>query len=274
MKFAFSTNAFTSVGLPDAIRAVAEAGYRGVEIMADVPHAYPPEMTLEKIDETRRIIAECGLGISNVNAFTLKAVGDFWNPSWIDPDETVRAKRLRHTVQSLEMARTLGARTISTEPGGRLVGVERGTALGWFEEGITRALKTAERCEVKLLIEPEPDLLIENVAQTEEFLARFRSPWIGVNFDVGHFFCVGEDITDAVTRLAPHIRHVHIEDIGEDRRHYHLIPGRGAIDFAGVFGALRGVGYDGWVTVELYTEAADPVGAARESLARLGAFLA
>ncbi len=274
MKLAFSTNAFTSVGLPEALRVIAEAGYPGVEIMADVPHAYPPDMTPDRVEETRRTIAECGLGISNVNAFMLKAIGDFWNPSWIDPDGAQRKKRLRHTIDSLELAHALGAKTVSTEPGGRLAGVDRETALRWFEEGIFRALDTAARCEVKLLVEPEPGLLIENVAQMEEFLSRVRSPWLGVNLDVGHFFCVGENLRRAVQRLAPHIGHVHIEDIGADRRHYHLIPGRGAMDFAEVFDALRGVGYDGWITVELYTEEADPVAAARESLEYLTPFLA
>lgn len=274
MKLAFSTNAFTSFGLHDAIRAIARAGYAGVEIMADVPHACPPDMTPEKITETRRAIAESGVEISNVNAFMMKAVGDFWNPSWIDADPAVREKRIKHTIDSLELARALGARTVSTEPGGPLGGVERATAMDWFERGIRRALETAGRCGVKLLVEPEPNLLMENAAQTEEFLSRVRSPWLGVNFDVGHFFCVGENPRAAIARLAPHIGHVHIEDIGADRRHHHLIPGRGAIDFAEVFGALRDAGYDGWVTVELYTEEANPLAAAREALKYLAPLLA
>ena len=41
MKLAFSTNAFTRFSLRDAIVAIKEAGYAGVEILADVPHAYP-----------------------------------------------------------------------------------------------------------------------------------------------------------------------------------------------------------------------------------------
>jgi sugar phosphate isomerase/epimerase len=266
MKIAFSTNAFTSFSLPEAIRAIASAGYKGVEIMADIPHAYPPHMTPEKIAETRRAIAECGLEISNVNAFMLKAVGDFWHPSWIERDMAKREQRLRHTVDSLKLARSLGAQTVSTEAGGPLDGVDKEAARRWFEEGILHTLDAAERCCVKLLIEPEPGLFIENVEHVEEFFMRFRSPWLGLNFDVGHFFCVGADLRRAIRRLAPDIGHVHIEDIGADRRHHHLIPGRGAIDFGEVFDALRSIGYNGWVTVELYTEEANPVEAAVAAL--------
>ena len=41
MKLAFSTNAYTRFGLIDAIRDIAAAGFEGVEILADVPHAWP-----------------------------------------------------------------------------------------------------------------------------------------------------------------------------------------------------------------------------------------
>ena len=44
MKLAFSTNAFTRFPLLDAIAAIGEAGFAGVEILADVPHAYPDQI--------------------------------------------------------------------------------------------------------------------------------------------------------------------------------------------------------------------------------------
>jgi sugar phosphate isomerase/epimerase len=273
MKLAFSTNAFTSFTLADAIRAIARAGYSGVEIMADTPHAYPPEMTPEKIARARLALAETGLQISNVNAFMLKAIGDFWRPSWIERQKAEREKRIQHTINSLKLAQALGAPSISTEPGGPLDGLDAETARKWFDEGIMRCLETAERCGVKLLIEPEPGLLIETPDHVEQFFTRFRSPWLGLNFDVGHFYCVGADIPRAIRRFGPDIGHVHIEDIAPDRRHHHLIPGRGAINFGEIFEALRSADYDGWLTVELYTEEANPLEAAVEALKRLKPFL-
>jgi sugar phosphate isomerase/epimerase len=273
MKIGFSTNAFTSFSLPDALRAIARAGYQGVEIMADAPHAWPPHMTEARIAETRSVLAESRLAISNVNSFMMKAVGDFWHPSWVEKDKGAREARFRHTVDSLKMAQSLGAHTVSTEAGGPLDGLDRETARKWFDEGILHLLDIAEHCCVKLLIESEPGLYIENPEQVEDFFMRFRSPWLGLNFDVGHFFCVGADIRRAIRRFAPDIGHVHIEDIAADRKHHHLIPGRGAIDFGEVFDALRSAGYDGWVTVELYTEEANPVEAALAALKHLKPFI-
>ena len=90
----------------------------------------------------------------------------------------------------------------------------------------------AEKEGVLLLIEPEPGLLIETADQFLELMEQVDSPAIGLNFDIGHFYCVGDEPAPTVHRLAPYIRHFHLEDIAATRVHHHLIPGEGAIDFA------------------------------------------
>ena len=116
-----------------------------------------------------------------------------------------------------------------------------------------------------LLIEPEPGLLIERFEQYLEFVDRIDSPLVGLNFDIGHAYCVGEDPQDWIARMAAHTRHYHLEDIAATRVHQHLIPGRGAIDFAATLAAIEKTGYDGWLTVELYPYLDDPDAAAREA---------
>ena len=93
-----------------------------------------------------------------------------------------------------------------------------------------------------------------------------NAPSIGLNFDVGHAFCVSEDMPRAIAKLAAQIRHYHFEDIAATRVHHHLVPGTGAIDFAEVVAAIRETGYDGWLTVELYPFQDDPDAAARQAL--------
>ena len=116
-----------------------------------------------------------------------------------------------------------------------------------------------------LLIEPEPGLLLETTDQYLEVAERLNAPSIGLNFDVGHAFCVSEDLPRSIAKLAPHIRHYHLEDIAASRVHHHLVPGTGAIDFAEVVAAIRATGYDGWLTVELYPFLDDPDRAARSA---------
>jgi len=253
MNLAFSTNAFKQVSLEESLHEIAACGYAGVEIMADVPHAYPPHMDGRRREAVRDLLADLRLAVTNLNAFTLFAQGDTWRPSWIEPDPAARARRIEHTLACLELARDLGAPGISTEPGGPLPkGMDREEAVRLFREGLEHVLPTAETCAVDLLIEPEPGLLIERPEEFEQFILTLPHERVGLNFDIGHFYCVGVDPAEAVRRLADHIRHVHLEDIAPSREHKHLVPGHGAVDLEGALAALRDVGYDGWITVELY----------------------
>ena len=251
-QFAFSSNAFKRTSLEEAITAIASCGYGGVEIMADVPHAYPAHMSPERIGGIVSQLKELRLQISNINAFTLFAIGDTYRPTWIDPDPAVRKQRITHTAACIEMASELGARTISLQPGGPLVGQSVDSALDLYAEGISQLLPHAERRGVTLTVEPEPGLLIETSRQCREFIARIAHPHLRMNADLGHFFCVGEDPAAVIESCADIIAHIHVEDIAANRVHQHLIPGTGAIDFGAIFQAIEKVGYKGWVTVELY----------------------
>lgn len=267
MKLAYSSNAYMRWPIAEAIRRIASLGYQGIELMADVPHAWPATTTDAQIDEIKSVIADSGLTISNINAFMMRAIQDFWHPSWIEPDVAYREKRIQHTKDALQMAAKLGAKCITTEPGGPLPkGMSRETAMDIFVDGLNEVLKVAEDCDVLLLVEPEPELLIENASQFEELAARIDSPAFGHNFDIGHFYCVSEPLPEAVHRLKHVTRHYHFEDIAATRVHEHLIPGRGAIDFSEVFSAIKKTGYDGWITVELYPYVDDPDAAGREAM--------
>jgi len=270
-KFAFSTNAFRKHNLAEALRAIARCGYEGAEILGDVPHAYPPETDDAKIAEIRDMLARTGLQPANVNAFMLYGIrNEIQHPSWIEPDPDFRRLRLNHTIDCLKLAAKLGAPSIQTQPGGPLdPSMTREQALEIFESGLREALPVAEEVGVRLLVEPEPLLLIENVEQTDELFSRLDSPMLGLNFDIGHFFCVGEDVPAAVTHFADRIEHVHIEDIAADRKHYHLVPGDGAIEFGPILKSLETIGYDGFVTVELYMHQDNPEEAARTALQNL-----
>ena len=157
----------------------------------------------------------------------------YWHPGWTDPDPHYRAIRREHTKRALRLAQEIGAPNITTEPGGQLTPTQtwqEGAKI--FYDELMPCVEVAETLQVRLLIEPEPGLLIERFEQYLEFMERIDSPWVGLNFDIGHAYCVGEDPQNWVERMAPHTRHYHLEDIAATRVHKHLIPGHGAIDFA------------------------------------------
>jgi sugar phosphate isomerase/epimerase len=69
--------------------------------------------------------------------------------------------------------------------------------------------------------------------------------------------------------MKKHTRHYHFEDIAATRVHHHLVPGEGAIDFAGVFKAIATHTPDIWITVELYPYRAQPDEAAQAARTHL-----
>jgi sugar phosphate isomerase/epimerase len=274
MKLAFSSNAYLHFSIESTIEKIASLGYTGIEILADVPHAWPAGLLEERKESIRRSLERHRLTISNVNAFMMNAVADprqpYWYPSWIDPDPHYRAIRREHTKRALRLAAELGAPRLTTEPGGPLLPDQTWQqAAALFYDELMPCVEVAEQCQVQLLIEPEPGLLIEHFGQYLEFIERIDSPSVGLNFDVGHAYCVGEDPQDWVARLAPHTRHYHFEDIASTRVHKHLIPGTGSIDFSATLREIAASGYDGWITVELYPYVDEPDAAAREARAFL-----
>jgi sugar phosphate isomerase/epimerase len=279
MRLAFSTNAYLKYPFDQAVARLARIGYTGVEIMADVPHAWPAYLLPEQKQAIREALARNQLQISNINAFMMNAINDrrqrYWHPSWIEPDVNYRHIRIDHTIRALTLARELGARCITTEPGGPVEpGASWKAALKLFVEMLKPVIAHAEKEGVLLLIEPEPGLLVETAEQFLELMQHIDSPAVGLNFDIGHFYCVKDDPATTVPRLASYTRHYHLEDISSSRVHHHLVPGEGAIDFAATLQAIHKTGYDGWITVELYPYVDDPDPAARTAFERVSKLLA
>lgn len=279
MKLAFSTNAYLNYSFVEAVRRLAAIGYEGVEIMADVPHVWPAFLLAEQKQVLRDALTKNKLAISNINAFMMHAVNDprqrYWHPSWIEPDPHYRRIRIDHTKRCLTLARELGAACITTEPGGPVEpGASWSKALALFVEEIKPVAEHAEKEGVLLLVEPEPGLLIETMDQFLEFMQHIDSPAIGLNFDIGHAYCVQDDPATNIALMAKHIRHIHLEDIADTRIHQHLVPGEGAIDFKATLRAIKAISYQGWVTIELYPYVENPDDAARRARQHIRSILA
>src|SRR4030042_1213689 len=125
----YSTNAFVKYPLDRSIEYIAELGFKGVEIMGDRPHLYPPDYNKNTLSVLKTHIDRAGLKITNINSFTLFAVGDTYLPSWIEPEKERRDIRIRHTLDSLNAAAVLGCKNISIPTGGPLGNVSRKQAL-------------------------------------------------------------------------------------------------------------------------------------------------
>ncbi len=266
MVFGYSTNAFVKFSLFEAIEKISRLGFRGVEIMGDRPHLYPPDFDDSQLAKLKEAIKINRLKITNLNSFTLFAVGNTYLPSWIEPEEERRKIRIGHTLDSLKVADYLGCKNISVPPGGPLNSVSRKEAFTLFHKGLNQVTPLAEELGIKILVEPEPGLLMENTLEFKTFIKDIKSTAIGLNFDIGHFFCAGEDPAAAFEALFEWVGHVHIEDIAPNRIHNHLIAGHGAVRFKEIFETMVRLGYGGDISLELYPYVDRPEEAGRRSL--------
>ena len=275
MKFAYSTNAFRKHSLPETIRHIAQLGFEGIEIAADIPHLYPPHYRDKaELAQLKSILKESGLAVSNLNTFTLLAVKDMHHPSWIEPEIYLREIRIQHTKDCLYLAKEIDCKNISIQPGGRLEHFNREQAEELFLAGLLEVIPLARKLGIRILIEPEPFLLLENSVQFENFIRQLsgHQDVVGLNCDIGHFYCANEDPVEVILRLHKFISHIHIEDI-RNREHNHLICGEGEIDYRSVFNALRKIDYNGFISLELYPYQDQPVEAGRKSLEFLKSML-
>ena len=272
MKFAYSTNAFKHFTLEKAIELIKGIGFAGVEIMADRPHLYPPDYEPSRLSALKSLLDSSGLQVSNLNTFTLEAIGDMHHPSWIEKDEALRRIRIQHTKDCLKLAKELGCPNISIQPGGRVEHLSREESMRVFLEGLNEVIPVARSYGVKILVEPEPNLLMENAGQFREFIQQVDQSIIGLNCDVGHFYCAGEEPAAVIKEFKDCIHHVHIEDI-KDRIHDHKICGQGDMDFQSIFNTLRDIKYAGFISLELYPYQDTPVEAGRASLQFLTKYL-
>src|SRR5262249_30984757 len=153
MRLAFSTNAYLRYPFPEAAARISALGYHGLELLADVPHAWPAGL----LDVQKRAILdamrESELSFSNINAFMMNAINDhrhpYWHPSFIEPEPHYRRVRIDHTRRALSLCAELGAPHITTEPGGPLAtGQPRQAAIDLFVEVLKPLAEHADKLGV------------------------------------------------------------------------------------------------------------------------------
>ena len=270
MKLAFSTNAYTRFTLIEALRGIKNAGFEGVEILADLPHAYPATLQPADIARIRQQLDRLGLAVSNVNAncsfgYWKDAPPEpYFEPSLISPNPRHRADRSQLILQTLDFAKAIDAPNISITTGRCLGGMPPEKAAVQLIESLKPILDRADQLGINVGIECEPGLFLEYATELAEWIAKLNHPRFGANLDIGHSQVLGEDLGDAIRVLRGKTWNLHVEDI-PGRKHYHLIPGEGTLPWTTVMQALREVKYDRFLTVELYTQIQDPQTAAEKS---------
>ncbi|TDB72246.1 sugar phosphate isomerase/epimerase [Micromonospora sp. KC723] len=266
LRFGYGTNGFANHRLADALAVIADLGYAGVALTLDHAHLDPFGASLaRKVTHTADLLRDLDLGL--VIETGARYLLDPWRkhaPTFLHHDRTRRIDFLRRAVT---IGADLGAEAVSCWAGVRPAEVDESTAWARLVDGVAQVVALAADRSVPIGFEPEPGMLVEDIAGWRRLRAELGAPAaFGLTLDIGHCRCLEPvGVPECVTDVATHLVNVQIDDM---RRgvHEHLEFGAGEIDFPPVLRALVDGGYRGLVAVELprHSHAAPEV--ARRSL--------
>ncbi|MFJ9819531.1 sugar phosphate isomerase/epimerase family protein [Streptomyces sp. NPDC101151] len=269
LRFGYGTNGFADHRLPDALRVLAGLGYDGVALTLDHQHLDPCAPGLAaRVRRVGRDLRRAGLAVVvETGARYLLDPLRKHRPTLVSAEPEGRAARLELLRRAVRTGAELEAEAVHFWSGTPDPGTSPEQAWRRLEEGCAAALAEAERAGIDLAFEPEPGMLVEDLAGYRRLLRalggheRFR-----LTLDIGHCRCLEPWPAERCVELAAdRLAHVQIEDM---RRgvHEHLPFGDGEIDFPPVLEALRTVRYPGLVSVELPRHSHAAAATARHSI--------
>ena len=258
--------------LLDAIRRAAELGYDGYEIdIGDFGNTglglhWPEEFTEDRVAAARRAAQEAGIAISSL------CLGVLWRFLPSSPDDAVRKQALDIMRQAAPLAALAGAEVILV-PVGQPKSLTAQQARGNLVAVLKECAPAAEHLGVVYAVENVGQALAYTADDLIEIVSRVGSPACQVYYDVGNATGQGADPAAEMRALGERIRMLHVKDVRPGAEERVVVIGEGAVDFAAVAQAVRDIGYDGYLTLEVpgTGETADDIAVrSRDALRRLG----
>ncbi len=265
LSFGYNTNGFAHHKLEEALEIIADCGYRGVALTLDNHHCNP--FTAEPADVLRlrqlleklklRVVIETGA------RYLLNPQRKHY-PTLVSIEG--RPIRLEFLRRAVDIAHELNAECVSFWSGTPEPNVPEHQAWDWLVTGCLQLAEHAKRRGVQLAFEPEPEMLVDDMAKFEVLKKHITSARFGLTLDIGHVFCTeSAPFRQIYGKFANLIRNIHIEDI-RGRKHEHLMFGEGELDFVAILRVLTDNKYNGLVNVELSRDGHRAPEVARRSL--------
>jgi sugar phosphate isomerase/epimerase len=226
-------------GLADACAQAAALGFDAIEIFPPAPNALDIADLQGLLDQHGLRLAAIGTGGGwVVHQWTLTHV-----------DAAIRHEALEFVRAVIDLAGGFGAPAIIGSMQGRWGGdVSREQALLWLGEALEDLGEHAATHGVPLLCEPlnrYETNLFNRVGQTAEWLRTLKTKNVRVLADLYHMNIEETDLAEALVEAGTLVGHVHFAD--SNRRAI----GFGHTAAAPIIKALRGIGYDGYLSAEI-----------------------
>ena len=177
MLLGYNTNGLAQHELFDAIRLLAEIGYRSVAITIDHT-ALPPygRYNAQRLRRLRRLLDELGMrSVIETGGRFLLDPAEKHEPTLITSSPQGRARRVDFYRYAVDCAAELGSDCVSLWSGVLRADVARPQAMDWLLEGLRQVLSYAAARQVAVGFEPEPGMLVDTMHGYEELLSNMAT---------------------------------------------------------------------------------------------------
>lgn len=249
MKFAICQELFEDTSWSEQCRIISEAGYTGVEV---APFSISNDMASVSVDELQKFRATAeqhGLEIIGLHWLLAKTEGLYLT----SPEPDVRQATADYLKVLAKACNVMGGRVLvfgSPFQRNLLPGVSTEQAMQYAADVFREAMPTFEKENVQLCMEPltkkETDF-VNTCAEAVELMKLVDHSAFVLHQDVKAMLGAEEDsIPDLIHRHHDICGHFHVNDSNL------LGPGMGETDYHPILKALLDVGYDGWISVEVF----------------------
>jgi sugar phosphate isomerase/epimerase len=228
--------------LEGALRSIAAAGYRLVEISTISPHVNTRGAPLLERWALRRMLRSIGLRCVSVNAA---------EQNLISPHVALRDVARREYEATIDFAADLEVDLVVVGPGrlNPLIPMPGDDALALLTRQLERLLPRARHRGVRLAIETSPFGFMRTGAEAKALVDTFDDESLGIAYDCANTL-PHEDPAQGVRAVGDRLLIAHLSDAWKTR-FAHTSVGRGEVDFQAYAEALRAARFSGPSIYEL-----------------------
>jgi len=253
MKLGFSLIVKDDSGAQRLCESVRAAGFAGVEPTfvpeGTLPSAADPRDSATRL---RRIADAVGLAIPS-----MRGGPGFWS-TFASDDPTKRAAAVELANKAFEALKILGGDTLLIVPGQWEAHQSYATVWNSALDTARRIADAAERAGVTVALENVENRFLLSPREWMQFLDEVASPRVRMYFDVGNvvYLRLGHPEQWIRQLSRKYITRVHFKDAGVGGPLTYLL--EGAVNWPAVRAALREIGYDDGIGIELPLPAHHP----------------
>jgi sugar phosphate isomerase/epimerase len=270
MKFAICNEIFKGWKLDDTLSYAKRIGYSAVEIAPFTLADSVTDISAAERQKIRDSAARIGIEIAGIHWVLVKPEGLYINHT----DAGIRERTSDYFRDLVDFCADIGGKVIvvgSPKQRNRMTGVTPQQGGEWAAASFRQAVARAEKRQVTVCFEPLSPVetnFINTAADAIRFVEQFHSPNFKIILDVKAMCSESKPIPQIIQESFPHFAHFHANDKNLKG------PGFGEVDFKPIAAALKQVGYNGYVSVEVFNFDEGPEAIASKSLQYLQATFA